>query len=142
MPSKHSSSSNTQQSWTRSKWKKEELQAITEAQHAGLQERDLLHKAQQIELFEKLMQLKNQAKSEAVATSAKHIRSSRNQHKNRTNNRKGKAAKHKDGSIGSNTTSPTTNQSKHKEVPVVYDWDTDWDGTPVQKTRNPDLKPP
>ncbi len=69
--------------------------------------------------------------------------SGRNQHNNRKKNQqRKKTAKHKDGSIGSNTTSPTTNQSKHKEVPVVYDWDTDWDGTPLKKTLNPDLKPP
>ncbi len=68
--------------------------------------------------------------------------SGRNQHNNRKKNQqRKKTAKHKDGSIGSNTTSQTRNQSKHKEVPVVYDWDTDWDGTPLQKTLSLEPKP-
>jgi hypothetical protein len=110
---------------------KDEMLAIIEGQHIGLKERDWLLKGQKIEHAERLVQLatslknpvdnkdnKDNSESDEVtiqdlanfADNSKSESSSRNKHKNRNKN------KHQKGKT-----------AKPKDVPVVYDWDTDWE---------------
>jgi hypothetical protein len=148
--------------------KRDDMMALIEAQHAGLQERDslLLLQDKKIAHVERGVKIALEKRSEAIATSPKNpgdnkdnednsesedeegmlqriSRPAKHKHNNRKKKRNGKKpSKHKDentgSTTGSTTTAPTTNQ---EDVPKVYDWDFDFRGFPMEEVRK-GLHPP